>query len=135
MHKVDVVKLDGKGRILIPIDVRKTLGLREGMYLLLVADSERNEVRLTPFIDSGLKLARITVGLKDAPGALARIAGILAEIGVDLLFSESRTIRRGEEAEWIAVADLTNCNLDPDTMKEKLLADGRAISVRIEVYK
>jgi AbrB family looped-hinge helix DNA binding protein len=129
------VKLDGKGRILIPIDVRKTLGLREGMYLLLVADSERNEVRLTPFIDSGLKLARITVGLKDAPGALARIAGILAEIGVDLLFSESRTIRRGEEAEWIAVADLTNCNLDPDTMKEKLLADGRAISVRIEVYK
>ncbi len=135
MHKVDVVKLDGKGRILIPIDVRKTLGLREGMYLLLVADSERNEVRLTPFIDSGVKLARITVGLKDAPGALARIAGILAEIGVDLLFSESRTIRRGEEAEWIAVADLTNCNLDPDTMKEKLLADGRAISVRIEVYK
>jgi len=135
LHKVDVVKLDGKGRILIPIDVRKTLGLREGMYLLLVADSERNEVRLTPFIDSGVKLARITVGLKDAPGALARIAGILAEIGVDLLFSESRTIRRGEEAEWIAVADLTNCNLDPDTMKEKLLADGRAISVRIEVYK
>lgn len=135
MHKVDVVKLDSKGRILIPIDIRKTLGLREGMYLLLVADSERNEVRLTPFIDSGVKLARITVGLKDAPGALARIAGILAEIGVDLLFSESRTIRRGEEAEWIAVADLTNCNLDLDTMKEKLLADGRAISVRIEVYK
>jgi len=135
LHKVDVVKLDSKGRILIPIDIRKTLGLREGMYLLLVADSERNEVRLTPFIDSGVKLARITVGLKDAPGALARIAGILAEIGVDLLFSESRTIRRGEEAEWIAVADLTNCNLDLDTMKEKLLADGRAISVRIEVYK
>jgi AbrB family looped-hinge helix DNA binding protein len=135
LHKVDVVKLDGKGRILIPIDIRKTLGLREGMYLLLVADSEHNEVRLTPFIDSGVKLARIIVGLKDAPGALARIAGILAEMGVDLLFSESRTIRRGEEAEWIAVADLTNCNLDLDTVREKLLADGRAISVRIEVYK
>jgi AbrB family looped-hinge helix DNA binding protein len=135
LHKVDVVKLDGKGRILIPIDIRKTLGLREGMYLLLVADSEHNEVRLTPFIDSGVKLARIIVGLKDVPGALARIAGILAEMGVDLLFSESRTIRRGEEAEWIAVADLTNCNLDLDTVREKLLADGRAISVRIEVYK
>ncbi|MCS7113629.1 MAG: ACT domain-containing protein [Nitrososphaerota archaeon] len=135
MHRVDVVKLDGKGRILVPIDIRRILGLRKGMYLLIVADSERGEIRLTPFLDSRAKLARITVGLKDIPGALARIAGILAEIGIDLLFSESRTIRRGEEAEWIAVADMTNCDLDPDSIKEKLLLDGGATSARIEVYR
>ncbi|MEM2739859.1 MAG: ACT domain-containing protein [Candidatus Bathyarchaeia archaeon] len=134
MHKVDIVKLDGKGRILVPIDIRRILGLREGMYLLMVADSERSEIRLTPFVDSRAKLARITVGLKDTPGALARIAGILAGIGVDLLFSESRTIRRGEEAEWIAVADITSCDLDPDSV-EKLLLDGGATFARIEVYR
>lgn len=135
MHKVDIVKLDGKGRILVPIDIRRILGLREGMYLLIIADSERCEIRLTPFIDRKAKLARIIVGLKDIPGALARIAGILADIGVDLLFSESRTIRRGEEAEWIAVADMTNCNLELDRIKEKLLVDGGATFVRIEVYR
>lgn len=135
LHKVDIVKLDSKGRILIPIDIRRVLGLREGMHLLIVLDTERSEVRLTPFIDSGTRLAKIIVGLRDIPGALARIARILADMGVDLLFSESRTIRRGEEAEWMAVADLTNCKLDLDDMKEKLLTDGEATYVKIEVYK
>ena len=92
----ELIRLDSKGRVLIPQSVREALGFREGMYLMLIADLDRGEVLLTPFADPEARLMEFRIRLTDVPGALARVANVLADANVDLLHTESRTIRRGE---------------------------------------
>lgn len=130
----ELIRLDSKGRVLIPQSVREALGFREGMYLMLIADLDRGEVLLTPFADPEARLMEFRIRLTDVPGALARVANVLADANVDLLHTESRTIRRGEYAEWIAVADVSKCNVEMDELKERILSVGKAEAVEIREY-
>ena len=130
----ELIRLDSKGRVLIPQSVREALGFREGMYLMLIADLDRGEVLLTPFADPEARLMEFRIKLTDVPGALARVANVLADANVDLLHTESRTIRRGEYAEWIAVADVSKCSVDMDVLKERILNEGKAQAVEIREY-
>jgi len=44
----ELVKVDSKGRVTIPLAVREVLDIREGMHLLVVADKDKKELRLLP---------------------------------------------------------------------------------------
>ncbi len=126
MRVSEIVKMDSKGRILLPSSIRNTLGLAEGMSFLLIAEPKTKEIRVLPFADHGAKLSELRVRLRDEPGALANVAGILASKGVDLLWSQSRTLRRGESAEWHAIMDVSKCALDPEELRALLEREGRA---------
>lgn len=116
----DFTVMDYKSRITIPLKVRKLLGLREGMKFLVIANALRKEVRIIPLAELHAKVYRIRILMADRPGVLAKVATLLAEENVDLLMTESRTIRRGEIAEWIVMADLSKCKLDVSELLDRI---------------
>lgn len=106
MPKTILTHLDDKYRITIPRDFREAIGLKRGSSLLLSLDESRRVVFLTP-IENPQNLYSMRIVLKDRPGALAEAAKRLADFGVDIFFSESRTLTRGSLAEWSLLIDLS----------------------------
>jgi prephenate dehydratase len=102
------------------------MGFSEGMYVMLIAETEEKHVRIVPFADPEAKLIEFQFALSDAPGALAQIASILAENNIDLLSTASRTLKRGELAEWTVIADISKCKCSIEELKRKLL-DRKAV--------
>ncbi|KYH38691.1 MAG: hypothetical protein AYL30_003350 [Candidatus Hecatellales archaeon B24] len=132
MRISEIARIDSRGRILIPSSVRSTLGLREEAYVMLIADLESREIRLIPFADPEAQLYELRILMNDIPGALAKAATKLAEIGVDLLSTQSRTIYRGRLAEWYAVVDLSKCKVKAEALEAKLTGEGVARKVEVK---
>lgn len=131
MRMTEIIRIDAKGRVTFPMSVREALGLREGMYVMAIADLDRKEVSIIPFADPEAKLVEFQVGFSDVPGALAKVAKVLADANVDLLATESRTLHRGEAAEWTAIADVSKCSCDLKGLQKRILKNGAAKSVEV----
>jgi AbrB family looped-hinge helix DNA binding protein len=132
MRLSEIVRVDSRGRILIPSAVRNSLGLREESYVMLIADIESQEIRLIPFADPGAALYELKITFDDFPGALAKAALKLAELGVDLLSTQSRTLYRGKLAEWHALVDLSRCKVKIEKLRDKLVRNGVVKAVEIK---
>jgi AbrB family looped-hinge helix DNA binding protein len=102
------VKLDKKGRLIIPNAFRESLGMKTGESVVLTEDKENGRIIAYP-IEKNVRKLEILLG--DQPGALASAAAILRDHNVDLVYTESRSIKRGKEAIWTVVADFTKCNM------------------------
>ena len=118
----------------MPSPLRETVKLSEGMYEMLVADLDEKEVRIVPFADPEAKLIEFRITFSDMPGALAKAANILAMKGVDLLSSESRTLRRGKSAEWVVVADVSRCKCKLEELGQQIIDGGAAKEVKSKSY-
>jgi AbrB family looped-hinge helix DNA binding protein len=129
MRMTEIVRVDARGRITMPSSIREAVKLSEGMYVMLIADLDKKELRIAPFADPEAKLVELSITFSDIPGALAKAANILATEGVDLLSSESRTLRRGKSAEWIVVADVSRSKCTLKELEEKIIAQRTAEKV------
>ena len=129
MRMTEIVRIDSRGRITMPSTFRDALKLSEGLYVILTADLDKKEVKIAPFADPEAKLVEVHISFTDVPGSLAKAAEVLAKEGVDLLSSVSRTLRRGESAEWIVVADVSRCNCKLNDLKKKMIEKGTAKEV------
>lgn len=118
----------------MPSSIRDALKFSEGMYVMLIADLDDKEVRIVPFADPEAKLIEFRITFKDVLGALARAAAVLAENRVDLLSSESRTLRRGESAEWFTIADVSRCKCKLEELKQKILKEGAVKAVEFRSF-
>ncbi|MCS7103743.1 MAG: ACT domain-containing protein [Candidatus Korarchaeum sp.] len=116
----DFTTMDSKSRVTIPLKIRKLLGLRGGTKFIIIANIPKKEIKIIPLIELQAKVYRLRIVMSDRPGVLAKAASLLAEESVDLLMTESRTIRRGELAEWVIMADLSNCKLDVAELMERV---------------
>ena len=134
MRMTEIIRVDSRGRITMPSSIREAIRLSEGMYVMLIADIEAKEVRIAPFADPEAKLVELSITFSDVPGALAKSASILADQGVDLLSSESRTLRRGKSAEWVVVADISRCKCTLEELKQKIVAEGSTEEVNLHNY-
>jgi AbrB family looped-hinge helix DNA binding protein len=121
MRISEIVRIDTRGRLTLPSSIRDVMGFSEGMYVMLIAETEEKHVRIVPFADPEAKLVEFHFALSDVPGALAKIASILAENNVDLLSTASRTLKRGELAEWSVIADISKCKCTLKELKKKIL--------------
>jgi AbrB family looped-hinge helix DNA binding protein len=130
----EIVRIDSRGRVTMPTSIRDAVRLSEGMYVLLIADVERKEVRIVPFADPEARLVEFRITFADVPGALAKAAAVLAREGVDLLSSESRTLRRGESAEWVVIADVSNCKCRPEELERKVTEEATAKEVKLRSF-
>ena len=126
MRISEIVRIDNRGRLTLPSSIREVMGFSEGMYVMLMVETEEKQVRIVPFADPEAKLIEFHFALSDVPGALAQIASILAENNVDLLSTASRTLKRGELAEWTVIADISKCKCSLEELKKKLL-DRKAV--------
>jgi AbrB family looped-hinge helix DNA binding protein len=130
----EIVRIDSRGRVTMPSSIREAVHLSEGMYVMLIADLDEREVRITPFADPEAELVELRITFSDILGALARAANILATEGVDLLSSQSRTLRRGKSAEWVVVADVSRCKCRLEELEKKIVAEGAAKEVKFRSY-
>ncbi|MEM3737686.1 MAG: ACT domain-containing protein [Candidatus Bathyarchaeia archaeon] len=126
--------MDSRGRVIIPLTIREAFDLREGTHMMLVADLESKEVKLLPLADPKARLAEVKVTLGDIPGALAKVATILAKLNVDLILTRSRTIHRGKLAEWHAIVDISRSEYGIDELKKSVVNEGAAKEVEIRSY-
>ena len=134
MRMSEIVRVDSRGRVTMPSSIRDALRLSEGMYVMLIADLANKEVRIVPFADPEAQLVEFRITFQDVPGALARAAAVLAEQGVDLLSTESRTLRRGESAEWFAIADISKSKCKLEELREKILREGATREVEFRSF-
>ena len=121
MRISEIVRIDNRGRLTLPSSIREVMGFSEGLYVMLMVETEEKQVRIVPFADPEAKLIEFHFALSDVPGALAQIASILAENNIDLLSTASRTLKRGELAEWTVIADISKCKCSIEELKKKLL--------------
>ena len=106
MKNFNIVKLDSKGRLIIPFHIRDYLGLKEGNELIIV-NNEKKELRIFPLINGNT--AHVRIIMNDIQGSLSKIMGAISKNDVDILMSMSRTIERGKIAEWSAIVDMSEC--------------------------
>ncbi|MHA1212705.1 MAG: AbrB family transcriptional regulator [Candidatus Heimdallarchaeota archaeon] len=135
MRIVDVVRVDSRGRITMPSSLRETIGISEGMHVMLVGDLEKKEIRIVPFADPEADLYEIQITLTDIPGSLAKAAAIIAESNVDLLTSQSQTLRRGQSAEWYVVADISKAKISLTAIGNKIIDIGAAVKVDYKQFE
>jgi len=120
MKNFNVVKLDSKGRIILPYHVREYMGLKEGVELL-ISNNEKKELRIFPLISG---TAELRIMMVDVPGSLSKILNMIAKYKIDILMSTSKTVEKGKIAEWNAIIDTSQCK---DT--RKLEAELKKMSV------
>ncbi|MBO3797580.1 MAG: ACT domain-containing protein [Thermoproteota archaeon] len=105
MPKTYLLKIDDRGRILIPQAVRDLMGLRPQSETVGTYDSERNVFTLMPARQGG-NFVRIVFKISDQPGSLAKVANMLASSGINLVATSSTTLVPGKLAEWEVIADI-----------------------------
>ena len=120
MKLTEVVRVDSKGRVTIPMIMRESLNIVEGMHVILIADTDKREILISPLVPPKAKIYEVYLELKDQPGVLAKVASKLAEYGVDLITSHCTTIKRREIAECILIADFTSVEVDPEEVRRDI---------------
>jgi bifunctional DNA-binding transcriptional regulator/antitoxin component of YhaV-PrlF toxin-antitoxin module len=106
MKNFNIVKLDSKGRLLVPFHIREYLDLKDGAEFI-VLNNEKKELKILPLTKG--ETAEIKILMSDSPGSLAKIVDKLSDMNVNILMSQSKTIERGELAEYHAIADISQC--------------------------
>ncbi len=102
MSKLELVKIDSRGRIVLPQHFREWLGLKENDSAYATLDEENHRLWISPVAEKGLVQVEIVLG--DEPGTLARAASVLARLDVDLVSTESHSTLRGKQAVWRIIA-------------------------------
>lgn len=116
----EVARVDSKGRITIPMIMRESLNIVEGMHVVLIADTDKKEILLSPLIPPKALVYEIYLEIEDQPGVLAKVTSKLAEYNVDLVAAHCTSIKRGETAECAIIADFTQCSEDPEKVRQDL---------------
>jgi len=102
----NIVKLDSKGRILIPYHIRELLDMDSGSEFIIMSNYN-GEVKLLPMVKG--KTAEIRILMEDKPGNLTQLTQLLGKANVDIVMSQLKVIERGHLAEWHAIADVSEC--------------------------
>ncbi len=123
-------KVDSKGRVSIPNSFRDSLGIKFGENIVAQLDKKNERILLFPIEKKSMKLM---IKFNDVPGALASAAVVLAKEKVDLIYTSSRSMKRGKEAEWETIADFSKVNLV--NLKKKLKSEKSIKSFKFERLK
>ncbi|MCX6777713.1 MAG: ACT domain-containing protein [Candidatus Micrarchaeota archaeon] len=133
MGRKSISKIDGKGRLLIPLEHRKELGITDNSKFIIRVSPSKRSLIITPFASSRDRLASIEIEMGDEMGALAKILALLANEKVDLIRTESTSDERGRKARWSAVVDISKCKKTGAELKKLLLDKKLARSVRVSL--
>jgi AbrB family looped-hinge helix DNA binding protein len=125
----ETVKVDSKGRITIPASIRELFNIREGMYLLMVADKNTREIKLVP-LPIAAKLVRIRVLIEDRVGVLAELTNFLANLSIDIVSTKCVVLKREELGECEMIVDVSRSTI---TTPEYLVNELRSLEPVKEV--
>lgn len=126
-----ILRIDNRGRLVIPTEFREALQLKDGDELLLSLDEKINALVLSPIAGQPANLIRIEVEFSDAPGSLAKAASVIAKMNLDLIMTESKSFARGKAARWHIIADRSRCPFPDEEIRRTLMQSGLATEVSI----
>ena len=69
-----IIRLDTRGRLVIPNEFRETLDLKEGDEVLMSLDSKTDTLIISPIYGEPTNLVKMEIEFGDTPGCLAKIA-------------------------------------------------------------
>lgn len=115
MGSTNIVKVDSKGRILIPVQFRDGMGVEEGTEMILLPDEKNNHFNILPLAKDCT--AELRMLLSDMPSSLASVADALSAHSFNILVSESK--RMDEQlTEWRIIVDLPDRKKGVDTLTD-----------------
>jgi AbrB family looped-hinge helix DNA binding protein len=126
-----IIRLDTRGRLVIPNEFRETLNLKEGDEVLMSLDTKTDTLMISPIYGEPTDLVRMEIEFGDTPGCLAKIAKKIASMKIDLVMTESKSSQRGKKARWDIIGDISNCSSSVNEIKQVLLQSGLVESVSI----
>ena len=126
-----IIRLDTKGRLVIPNEFREALNLKEGDEVLISLDSKTDTLTISPTYGEPTDLVKMEIEFGDTPGCLAKIAKKIADMKIDLVMTESKSSQRGKKARWDVVADISKCSCSMNEIKQFLLQSGLVESMSI----
>jgi len=130
-----LVKVDSKGRITIPQTMRENLGIEPGMLVVLLADSEKKEILISPILTEGAKVIELNIDLKDEPGALAKLIEKMAQYKIDIITNKCMSITRKEEGECTFIVDVSQSTIDIEKLKSELESVDIVTQVRLRRFE
>ncbi|MEM1695653.1 MAG: ACT domain-containing protein [Desulfurococcaceae archaeon] len=120
MSVEETVKVDSKGRITIPAVIREMFNIREGMYLLMIADKNSKEIKLVP-LPIAAKLVKLSVVLEDRVGVIAELTNFLASRNMDIISTKCVVLKREELGACEMVVDISKSDIsDLKQIEEEL---------------
>ncbi|MBY9007236.1 MAG: hypothetical protein KGD63_10810 [Candidatus Lokiarchaeota archaeon] len=130
MKEVRIISIDDRGRLVLPQVVRKSFGITLDTKLMMVADTEMKEIKITPVgLDKDQKPIKLRITIADSPGSLAKIAETFGTLGISLMYGESAILEKNKTALWTVISPTPNIPLNE--LKERLKNEGDAIKVEI----
>ena len=126
-----IIKLDTRGRLVIPNEFREALALKEGDEVILSLDRKTDSLTISPIYGKPTDLVRMELEFGDTPGCLAKIAKKISEMKIDLVMTESKSSQRGKKARWDIIADISKCSSSINQIKQLLLQSGFVESLSI----
>jgi len=133
LKETEILKIDSRGRIVIPRSMRKGLGLKENSHIMLISNPEENELRIIPlpFSEENQTFIKIRIIIADEPGALGQVAKVFGDLKLSLLYGQEVVIKKGQEAEWNVISPFPNIPLED--FKKLIMEKGGARNVIIEL--
>lgn len=127
-----IIKLDMRGRVVIPTEYREILDLKEGDEVLLGLDRKTDTLTINPIYGDTRNLVNMSLEFGDTPGCLARIAQKVADLKIDMIMTESKSSQRGKKARWDIIADISKSKKSLNELKQLLLQTGFIETMSIE---
>jgi AbrB family looped-hinge helix DNA binding protein len=106
MDSPHVVKVDSKGRVLIPAGIRSGMDIDEGTRIIMVPDGNNGHLRMTPIVKS--RTAEVKLRL-EALSSMAAVAEALSTNSFSVILSESRRVD-DRLTEWKMLVDMSGRN-------------------------
>ena len=126
-----IIRLDTRGRLVIPNEFRESLNLKEGDEVLISLDRKTDTLTISPTYGEPKDLVKMEIEFGDTPGCLAKIAQKIADMKIDLVMTESKSSQRGKRARWDIIADISKCACSVNEIKQLLMQSGFLESVSI----
>jgi AbrB family looped-hinge helix DNA binding protein len=113
-----MAKVDSKGRVLIPISIRKKMGIDEGTELILIPSDEKKEARILP-LNNG-RTQKCSVVMTNQPRSMSNVMEVLDMMNINILMSESRNLLGNGSSEWTFILDTSELTTKPGSIEERL---------------
>ena len=126
-----IIKLDTRGRLVLPNEFREMLNLKEGDEVIVSLDTKTDTLNISPIYGKPTDLVKMEIEFGDTPGCLAKIAKKIADMKIDLIMTESKSSQRGKKARWDVIADISKSSNSINQIKQNLLQSGFVESMSI----